>query len=80
MDQELTVADLIEQGKQRRKAIIAYVRTYQKDYGYSPSVREIAAEVGISPTGVRHHLQLLREAGKITSTPGRYRSTRITRR
>lgn len=77
--EEMTVADLIAQGKQRRRDIVAFIRSYQKAYGYAPSIKEIADEVGISPTGVRHHIALLRADGKIASTPGRYRSTRLAR-
>lgn len=69
---------LIAQGIDRRRAIVRFVKAYVKKNGFAPSVEEIAEGVDLSSkTAVRHHLDVLKDEGTITWTPGKYRSLRI---
>lgn len=69
---------LLKQGKDRRAAILKFTRAYIRKNGYGPSVAEIADGVGLaSKTAVRHHLEILQDEGKVTVTPGVYRSLRL---
>lgn len=50
----------------RQQQIYDFIRTYQRDKGYPPSVREMAAAVGLSsPSTVHAHLNALEERGLI---------------
>lgn len=50
----------------RQREIYEFIRSYQHDKGYPPSVREMAAAVGLSsPSTVHAHLQALEEHGLI---------------
>lgn len=50
----------------RQQQIYDFIRTYQKEKGYPPSVREMAAAVGLSsPSTVHAHLNALEELGLI---------------
>lgn len=50
----------------RQQQIYDFIRTYQKERGYPPSVREMAAAVGLSsPSTVHAHLNALEELGLI---------------
>lgn len=50
----------------RQQQIYDFIRSYQKDKGYPPSVREMAAAVGLSsPSTVHAHLSALEEHGLI---------------
>ena len=50
----------------RQQQIYDYIRAYQLEKGYPPSVREIAAAVGLSsPSTVHAHLSALEERGLI---------------
>jgi len=71
-------AATIAQGKERRKKIMSYVKSYTRKHGFAPSIEEIAEGVGLeSKTAVRHHLAILAEDGKVTMQPGKYRSLRV---
>lgn len=48
-----------------RDRIVAYIGGYRDEHGYSPTVREIAAAVGLSSSGVYHHLEQLRKSGVV---------------
>ncbi len=59
--------------KQRR--IYDYILSYTNEYGYPPSVREIASAVGLkSPSTVHFHLKALEEAGAIVRGSGKTRA------
>lgn len=50
----------------RQQQIYDFIRSYQKEKGYPPSVREMAAAVGLSsPSTVHAHLSALEEHGLI---------------
>ncbi len=59
----------------QQQNIYDYICAYSARYGYSPSVREIAAAVGLkSPSTVHFHLKALQEAGVISRSGGRPRA------
>lgn len=63
---------------QKQGAILNYIVTFQEQTGYPPSVREIASHMGLkSPSTVHAHLQALKEAGMIASTPGKIRAISV---
>lgn len=50
-----------------RENILAYIKAFRRDKGYSPSVREVADHCGVrSPSVVQYHLNHLERAGLIT--------------
>jgi SOS-response transcriptional repressor LexA len=62
---------MLKQGERRRKAIVRFIGKYQKKYGCSPTIAEIAEAVGLSsPNATRNHLFRLRDEGKIVMRPG----------
>jgi len=74
----VTHAQLIEQGVHRRESILRYIKTYHQEYGFPPSMAEIASEEGIAKSAIRHHLYRLQRDGLVVLTPGKYRSIRLT--
>ncbi|HAU84606.1 MAG TPA: hypothetical protein DCW90_03585 [Lachnospiraceae bacterium] len=60
--------------------VLEFCKSYFKEYGYAPTVREIGKGVGISSTsGVHRHMQRLFKEGKLaTDHPGQSRAFRIT--
>ncbi len=49
----------------RREALLAFVERFQAEHGSSPSVREMAAELGASPSTVHYHLRVLEATGRL---------------
>ena len=59
---------------ERAGKILAFIRSFTRDNGYPPTIREIGEAFGISSTnGVRYYLNLLEKAGHLK------RSGRISR-
>lgn len=57
---------LTEQGNEVRKRIYDFIVEYFKEYGYSPSVREIGEAVNLKSTSsVYSHLNTMVREGKI---------------
>jgi repressor LexA len=64
-----------KQDQQRADRILAFVRESIAKNGYPPSVREIAAAVGLASTSaVHHHLTKLQEAGRLQKQATRSRA------
>ncbi len=64
---------------ERQKTVYAFISTYQKQKGYSPSMQEIAWHLKVSGNlGVIRHLTALEKKGFLTRTPGNSRSIRLT--
>ena len=61
------------------KMVLAEIPEFVTMWGYSPSVRDIGQALGLSPSGVWHHLERLAAAGLVTWTPGRSRTIRLTK-
>ena len=59
----------------KQQQIYDYIRAFQSEHGYPPSVREIGEAVGLSsPSTVHFHLKGLEEAGVITKAAGKTRA------
>lgn len=62
----------------RRREILDVIAQHQRDRGYPPSIREIAASVGLkSPASVKAHLDLLQEGGYLRIDPTRPRAIEL---
>lgn len=56
---------------ERQRSVLAAIRTHIADHGEAPTVREIAAAVGLSsPSSVLYQLRRLEEAGVLRRAPG----------
>lgn len=63
----------------RKQRIIDYIAETVRDSGYPPSVREIAAAVGLASTSaVHHHLSALEKEGKLERDATQSRAIRLT--
>lgn len=61
----------------KRQEILAFVKTYFKENGYAPSVRDIQNGVGLSSTAsVHYHLKALAETGELSIDPSKNRAIR----
>lgn len=57
------------------------VAGHWRDHGYGPSIRDIAARLGVkSPGSVHLTVRKLIEAGSLTHEPGRPRTIRVPER
>lgn len=66
---------MIKELTPKQQRIYDYILDYTNEYGYPPSVREIAAAVGLkSPSTVHFHLKALEEAGAIVRGSGKTRA------
>ncbi|MEO1643540.1 MAG: hypothetical protein AAFR67_00020 [Chloroflexota bacterium] len=61
-----------------RQRIYAFIGEYVAKNDYPPALRDIATQLGIGVTTVRHHVHCLRDQGYLTVLPGRSRSIRLT--
>lgn len=65
-------------GQNRKKKIIEYINEYNRQHGYSPSIREITKELGINSTSLTiYYIQALENAGYITRDKKISRSIRV---
>lgn len=65
----------MKQLTQKQQIIYDYLMQFTAQHGYPPSVREIAAAVGLkSPSTVHFHLKALEEAGVISRGTGKTRA------
>lgn len=63
----------------RKQRIIDYIAASVRESGYPPSVREIAAAVGLASTSaVHHHLSALEKEGKLERDATQSRALRLT--
>jgi SOS-response transcriptional repressor LexA len=61
--------------------VYEFVSEYQREFGYPPTLREIADDVGHKSTaGIRHHLLVLQDQGRIAIAKNRARGFTITDR
>ncbi len=62
----------------RRRQILDAIIEFQKENGFSPSMREVAATVGLkSPASIKAHLGVLHEAGYVRVDPIRPRAIEV---
>lgn len=59
----------------RATEILAVIQEFSAEYGFAPSVREIAVRVGLASTSaVQHHINKLVSQGLISRSAGRTRT------
>jgi repressor LexA len=64
----------------RQQSVLAFITDYQRRFAISPTVREIAAHLGLkSPGGIHRILNVLRENGYIAAEADKKRSWRSLR-
>ena len=62
----------------RQKSVLDFIVAYQQERHMAPSVREIAAHLGLqSPGGIHRILNVLKEKGLLLSDPGKNRCWRF---
>lgn len=62
----------------RQSEIIAFIRQFAEVHGIQPTVREIAAWVGVAPPNAWKHVKRLEALGVLSRLPGVARSIRVT--
>ncbi|MCY0879872.1 MAG: transcriptional repressor LexA [Firmicutes bacterium] len=68
-------------GADRQNHILAYIQSYTDRHGYPPSVREIAAAVGLKSTAsVARYLKALEQSGRLSHPPAKRRAWSVTER
>ncbi len=61
----------------RQQSVLAFVTDFQREFALAPTVREIAAHLGLkSPGGIHRILNILKERGYITAETDKKRSWR----
>ena len=64
----------------RQQSVLAFVTDYQRENSIAPTVREIAAHLGLaSPSGIHRVLNILKDKGYIVSGDAKKRSWRSVR-
>lgn len=60
-----------------RRRVYAFLRSYFQQHQSSPSVREIAEALEVTPSTVQKHLDILERMGKIVRIPRQARGIRL---
>lgn len=61
-----------------RRKILEYIVTYQRERNFPPTIREIAAHVGLNaPATVANHIEVLKKAGYIEKNPKQPRTLTV---
>jgi repressor LexA len=61
-------------GDWQRRRILRFVQEFADREGYSPSQRQIAAELGLSVSTVNYHVTILQMEGSVHREPGQPRT------
>ncbi|MDX6338825.1 MAG: repressor LexA [Streptosporangiaceae bacterium] len=60
----------------RQRDVLHAIEGFRREHHYGPSVRDIGRAVGLGPSGVQHHLTVLRQKGWLRATSaGRARTS-----
>jgi len=62
----------------RKIEILTYIRDIQRTHGYSPTLQEIADELGVSKITIFEHVEALIEKGMLTRLSNKARSLELT--
>ncbi len=57
--------------------IVEFVRDYNRDHGYSPTLQEIAAEFGVTKVTIYEHLKALERKGAVVRSYHKSRSVEL---
>lgn len=67
-----------QQGRETREKVYEAIKSYNEEYGYPPTRREIGNKVGLKSTcTVQRHLRILKEQGRIFYEPLEPRTIKI---
>lgn len=58
----------------KQKLLVEIIKCYQRDNGYSPTIREICEITGKAPSTIFNRLITLERKGAIKTTAGKLRS------
>lgn len=68
-------------GRLVRERIVGFITAYRDEHGWSPTLREVAAAVGLrQANSVKQHLDALAAAGRVAYDPFVARSLRVVER
>jgi len=59
----------------RQRDVLDAIEGFRRKHQYGPSVREIGQVIGLGPSGVQHHLQVLRQKGWLRESAGQARTS-----
>ena len=59
----------------RQRDVIHAIVGFRQAHQYGPSVRDIGEAIGLGPSGVHHHLKVLREKGWLSGGTGQARTS-----
>ncbi len=59
----------------RQRDVIHAIVGFRQEHQYGPSVRDIAEAIGLGPSGVHHHLRVLRQKGWLSGGTGQARTS-----
>ena len=68
----------MQRGIDRRLQLLEALAAFIDENSYSPTERELAGMVGMSRSGARYQIGILRRQGRITGGPG-HRTMRLER-
>lgn len=57
--------------------VVEAIKSYVTEHGYPPSVRDLAAMLGVGVATTQHRLRKAQEAGEIDWVPGKPRTLTI---
>jgi len=60
-----------------RSLLLEEISRYQQEVGYAPTVRELAAAVGVPVSTVQYHLTRMIKDGLVRRDSGKSRSVRV---
>ena len=61
--------------RSRQRDVLQAIEGFRQEHQYGPSVREIGRVVGLGPSGVQHHLTVLRQKGWLSGATGQARTS-----
>ena len=59
----------------RQRDVLQAIEGFRQRHHYGPSVRDIGRVVGLGPSGVQHHLTVLRQKGWLSGATGQARTS-----
>jgi len=59
----------------RQRDVLQAIEGFRRRHHYGPSVRDIGLVIGLGPSGVQHHLTVLRQKGWLSGATGQARTS-----
>src|ERR1039457_1995826 len=64
----------------RQRDVLDAIEGFRRQHQYGPRVRDIGQVIGLGPSGVQHHLQVLRQKGWLSESVGQARTSVVLAR